>query len=492
MKAGRILVVDDDDYILELLQMRLEAMGLDVTAARSRQAAVRALEVQLFDVALFDLRMEPVNGLELMEDARVRQPGLPVLIMTAHGTIDNAVEAVRRGAFDYLTKPFVTEELKGKLSRALSARRWARDRNLLRAIGEMLASSGTPERILEAVAWATVEATDAQCAVVFLQEGTALTAKASAGAPRNPIESLVPAARAAIDGKAPTTLTAEDAKITLAAPLLVEGGAAGALVVQSPGGVAPTDEELELLAVLSSQAAVALRNAHELARLRSGALAALGRMATEVAHELRNPLGGLKLYGRHLERRLDEIGEDEGLRVARKICQAIDHLADLVTDITGFASARELRREPTRLSALLDDCLALAQDRVASKNIRLVREAPDGMPLVHADPRELRKVFLNLILNGVDAMELGGTLTVGEELLDGGLVRVTVADTGSGMSAEVRARIFDPFFTTKANGTGLGMSIARSVVHLHGGSLEIDSEPGRGTRVSVRLPIGAP
>jgi signal transduction histidine kinase len=486
---GRALVVDDDAYILELLEMRLQAMGLQVVAARDHRPALGALEAQGFDVALFDLRMEPLSGIALMEAAHARQPRLPVLIMTAHGTIQNAVEAVQRGAFDYLTKPFVAEELRGKLSRALSARRWARDRNLLRAVGEMLASSGTAERMLEAVAQATVEATEAERAVVFLQEGTVLSPIAGAGTGPEPDGVLWAAARAAIQGGAPMTLTRADGKITLAAPLLVEGGMAGALVVESPGAVAPTEEELELLAVLSSQAAAALRNAHELARLRGGALAALGRIATEVAHELRNPLGGLKLYARHLEKRLADMGENESRDIAQKISRGIDHLADLVTEITAFGRAPALRREPTQLASLLDECLALAQDRVGDKQVQVVRDVPDGLPLVDADPRELKKVFLNLILNGLDAMEGGGILTIAGAQVGSGEVRLTVADTGCGMRPEIQARIFDPFFTTKANGTGLGMAIARSVVHFHGGRLEIDSEPGRGTRVFVHLPV---
>src|SRR6266704_6349412 len=109
-------------------------MGLDVALEKSHGEAITHLVERGFDVALFDLRMEPVSGLKLMEAAHQRQPRLPVLIMTAHGTIDNAVEALREGAFDYLTKPFVPEELRGKIGRALSQRRWTRDRTMLKVV----------------------------------------------------------------------------------------------------------------------------------------------------------------------------------------------------------------------------------------------------------------------------------------------------------------------------------------------------------------------
>ena len=115
----KVLVVDDDAAILEVLEMRLTAMGFDVTATSDPRRALEATEAGRFDLALLDLRMEPTDGMRLMEGLHERQPRLPVLIMTAHGTIQTAVEAVRRGAFDYLTKPFVRDELRSKIARTL-------------------------------------------------------------------------------------------------------------------------------------------------------------------------------------------------------------------------------------------------------------------------------------------------------------------------------------------------------------------------------------
>src|SRR6266511_823557 len=234
MSSGRALVVDDDPGILEVLEMRLQSMGLDVTLAQSYRDAVLLLDARGFDVALFDLRMEPVSGLKLMEAAHQRQPRLPVLIMTAHGTIDNAVEALREGAFDYLTKPFVPEELRGKIGRALSQRRWTRDRTMLKVVGEALGSSGTMERVLDTVAHATVEATEAERAVVFLLEDGRLVPMASAGAAPGPIDDLARTAADVIDRKIPAAAVADaDGRVTLGAPLFVGSAAAGALVVET-------------------------------------------------------------------------------------------------------------------------------------------------------------------------------------------------------------------------------------------------------------------
>jgi signal transduction histidine kinase/CheY-like chemotaxis protein len=488
--TARALVVDDDPAILEVLEKRLQSMGLDVALARNYREAVELLDNRGFDVALFDLRMEPVTGLKLMEAAHERQPRLPVLIMTAHGTIDNAVEALRQGAFDYLTKPFVPEELRGKVGRALSARRWARDRTLLKVVGEALVgSSGTMEEVLEAIARATVEATEAERAVVFLLEDGRLVPKASAGAAPGPTDDLARTAQAVLERKIPTAVTDQDGRVMLGAPLFVGGGAAGALVVETRVG--PTADDLDVLAIFSSQAAVALKNTREVERLRTGALMALGRMNAQVAHELRNPLCGLKLFAEYLEHRLGKAGDAEGSEVAGKISRGVDHMTDLVREISQFGRPGLLRRVPINLNGLMESCLALAQARVAGKEIRVVLQLDPALPQAALDPREIRKVFLNLIVNALEAMEAGGTLTLRTRGAERGFVEAVVEDTGCGMSEETRTRAFDLFFTTKDSGTGLGMAIARTVAEQHGGRMDIRSQLGRGTQVRVLLPLEA-
>ena len=162
--------------------MRLVAMGFDVTATSDAEMAIgRGRADTRFDLALVDLRMEPTDGIALMESVHARQPRLPVLIMTAHGTIETAVDAVQRGAFDYLTKPFLRDELRAKIGRALASRRWARDRERLLAVGQTLASSGIMARVLDAVAQGAVETTEAERCVVFQQEHGRLVPMASCG-----------------------------------------------------------------------------------------------------------------------------------------------------------------------------------------------------------------------------------------------------------------------------------------------------------------------
>jgi signal transduction histidine kinase len=487
MNRRSVLVVDDDADVLEVLEMRLGAMGYDVTATHDPQDAVGILGRRGFDVALFDLRMAPLDGIALTRAAHEKQSRLPVLIMTAHGTIDNAVQAIKEGAFDFLTKPFVAEELRGKLARALLGRRWARDRDLLRSLGSTLASSNVLEHVLNRVAERTLEATETERAVIFLREDGRLVPRAVAGASPGSLAEITAAAEAAMRHTTPTAASGPDDRVMLCAPLLVDGAAEGALVAENPSYVVPTEDDLVLLAIFAGQAAVAVKNTREQSRLRGGALATLGRVATQVAHELNNPLGGLKLYARLLEDRFRKAGDGQGVELAQKVDRAVGHLAELVTDITAYGRPPELHRAPTAVNALVDECLALAQDRVAERHISVARALDPSIGEMSLDARELKKALLNLIVNGLDAMESGGTLTLCTRRGDTG-IEIEIEDTGCGMDEETRARMFDLFYTTKPSGTGLGMGITRSVVDRHGGRLQVDSEPGQGTKVRIELP----
>jgi signal transduction histidine kinase len=487
---AKALVVDDDAMMLELLELRLTSLGLEVTGTGDPDHAIAVAASTRFDLAFLDLRMEPMNGIGLMEALHHRHPQLPVLIMTAHATIESAVQAIQRGAYDYLTKPFVSDELRGKIARALSVRRWARDRERLLAIGEILASSGSLERVLEAVANAAMETIDAERCVVFQRSEGRPMAVARAGAPIASSEAFTAAASLAMDRGRPTTTATFQGRLLVAAPLLVQRGTAGALVIETPSGVEPSGDDLDLLALFSAQAAVAIHNTQEYERLRSGALTALGRMATQVAHELKNPLAGILLYASHLEHRAARGGDAEGAETARKISLAVERLGAVVAEITAFGRPPELHRARTALQPLLDECLAFARARHGGQGVEIVRDYDPTCPEALLDARELRKAFLNLILNGLEALEGEGRLVIRTvNAPEHHAITVVIEDTGVGMSEEILARAFDLFFTTKPQGTGLGMAIARSVITRHGGDMRLQSALGRGTSASVRLPV---
>jgi signal transduction histidine kinase len=184
-------------------------------------------------------------------------------------------------------------------------------------------------------------------------------------------------------------------------------------------------------------------------------------------------------------------GDGEGAGLAQKISGTVDHLAAVVAEITAFGRPPELHRVPVSVHALLDECVSFAQARITTEGIEIFRAYDPAAPaLAMLDARELRKAFLNLILNGLESLSPGGRLTVTTAwAIDTKTLTVSIEDTGGGMTEETLARIFDLFFTTKPEGTGLGMAISRSVVDLHGGELTVHSVVGQGTRVVARLPL---
>lgn len=245
------------------------------------------------------------------------------------------------------------------------------------------------------------------------------------------------------------------------------------------------------------RAEVARLNA-ELARAneeveRSRRLSALGEMAAGIAHEIRNPLGSIRLYARMLEDDLRSMPEAH--RVACRIAEAARTLDAIVRDVLAFARGQSIRAEPVPASEVISSALSACGDAVAG--VRLVRaDRERGEPAeILGDAGLLRQALANVIRNAVEAMEGGG----GERVLtldakrQGGWVTLSVRDTGIGVSEEVARRMFNPFFTTRPAGTGLGLAIVHRIVEGHGGRVSVrNNEPGPGATVEIVLPAAAP
>jgi signal transduction histidine kinase len=214
-------------------------------------------------------------------------------------------------------------------------------------------------------------------------------------------------------------------------------------------------------------------------------LAGIGRLTHHVAHELKNPLGALKLYTLLLERQLRDAKPDSR-DLAEKIGRAIDHLTSVVADVTAFGPAGTLERETVAVGTLLDEVLAAVAERATTAGIQVVRRDEPGIG-VRGDARTLRQALRAFVDNAMDAMPRGGTLTVSLAREDR-TIGITVADSGAGLSPEAQARLFEPFFTTKPDKVGLGATIAGHIIEQHGGRIVVRSEPKVGTTIRIALP----
>lgn len=290
-----------------------------------------------------------------------------------------------------------------------------------------------------------------------------------------------------------------DAAAGLAEP--ATGVLSGAILL-SGGGRALRRERL---AGLLDEAALRL----ETARLREGLhaaraaleraeqVAALGTLTASLAHELKNPLVAIRTFAQLLPERYDD--PDFRNRFAPIAIAEIDRAASLLTELLDFArtprgdlrSARVL--EPADVNAILAQMLTLAEAEARGRRIRIARRLDPGLPRVPADRDRIKQLFLNLLLNAIEAIEGDeGEVTVETAARlddEGPFVAIDVRDTGAGIAPDDLPSLFTPFFSRKAQGVGLGLSVCRDIVHAHKGRIEIHSEPGRGTTVHVRLPL---
>jgi len=219
---------------------------------------------------------------------------------------------------------------------------------------------------------------------------------------------------------------------------------------------------------------------------RSRRLAALGRMAAGIAHEIRNPLGTLRGFAQFFARRN---GEDaESRQYAELMVGEVDRLNRTVSALLQFARPREPEFSPANLIELLRRTARLLEDDMAARQIDFRLDLPAEPVVFPADPDLLTQVLLNLLQNALVATEAKGEIRLGG-VRDTEEARLWVQDTGKGMSAEEREHMFDPFFTTRREGTGLGLAVVQQIVEQHRGRIEVESAPGRGTRIDLRLPV---
>lgn len=229
--------------------------------------------------------------------------------------------------------------------------------------------------------------------------------------------------------------------------------------------------------------------------VRSEKLVSLGRLATGVAHEIRNPLNDMKIATEVLSRKEPTAQETEDL--VNLIADEIAHLDSFVTEFLSYARQPPLKMIDFDANQLVADVLQTANQKVRNNKIELIMDLNDDLPSVTIDPFQMERALLNIVANAVDAMPDGGSLWVSTALSSDNQehflpqIRIAIVDSGTGLTAEQLDRVFDPFFTTKDHGTGLGLSLTKSIVEAHDGSISISPNQGPGLTVEIYLPFEA-
>ncbi len=289
----------------------------------------------------------------------------------------------------------------------------------------------------------------------------------------------------------------------LSVPLLFGETAIGALNVYTAEPHSFSNEEIRILSALAELSGIAIEKARLYERVvdveeqlrQNERLSALGLLAAEVAHEIRNPLTVLKMLYHSLDLKFH--GSDPRSQDARIMGEKMDHLNKIVERILDFARSTEPALAPLNVNELLDDLGLLTRHKLRNQNVELVRDFAGELPAIPGDATQLAQAFLNLTLNAVQAMPAGGQLTIRTRAMarrdaEAGSVVVEFSDTGEGMTEDQQQRLFSSLLSSrKRGGTGLGLAIVSRVVETHRGKVDIESQPGKGTTIRIELPAWA-
>lgn len=271
--------------------------------------------------------------------------------------------------------------------------------------------------------------------------------------------------------------------------------------VKKDGTVFPVEVSAGLLEfgnhryILALDRDITVRKQMEQALQRTEQIKCAGELATGLAHEIKNPLAGIKVSIEVLSRSLDEKLPEEDRDLLAKVIDEIKRIETLIKGLLNFAKPPQPQFVDTDVNGLLNSVAGLVlqnQTRTAdtARPIALEKDLDDRLPFVTADPMQLRQVFMNLLLNAVDAMKDGGKLGI-KTRFDAmtQTVRVELSDTGRGIDAAIMDKLFQPFFTTKAKGTGLGLAISKRLIEDHGGRISVEQNAGGGVRFTISLPV---
>ena len=223
-------------------------------------------------------------------------------------------------------------------------------------------------------------------------------------------------------------------------------------------------------------------------QLRTEKIAATGRLAAEMAHQLKNPLGIINNAAFLLQQEVEN-GKPPPREMMQVIRDEVARADRIVTELMGYARLNEGRLESVEVNAVLESALRQALPVVLGSKVRTVKHLARYLPPLAVQRAQLKECFLNVLKNAVEAMPAGGTLTIQSRYAGDGQIEVQIADTGHGIAPDLQPKIFDAFVTAKPGGTGLGLAIVKNVVETYGGEVRVKSEPGKGSVFTLTLPI---
>ena len=482
----KILVVDDEKVIRDGCSRVLSGKGYDVITAENGQAALDTLAKEPLDIILLDLKMPVMSGEEVLEITGEKYPDIPVIIITGHGTVDTAVECMKKGAYDFITKPFQIDQFLLIITRA------AEKRNL-----EQKARQFEQENIRNLYDL-NLEKSRLKTIINYMGNGVMVTNRNLEVVLHNPALMRLMEISEEVDNPAPISKIINDESL-INTLKQIQGG-------ESSENESISQEINAKANVLRAISAPALGPDSSIVGTVTviediTAFKQLDQMKTDfvnmVAHELRSPLSAIKQQNHVLlEGLCGPLGEKQHEFVSRG-SNRIDSLLELINDLLDVAKIEAgkyvQRRVPTDIGQIIEEIIALMDSKAKEKDIVLSFSLKDLKP-VQADPKNIEEIFNNLISNAINYSPEGGKVTVTAQG-QGEYMEIRVEDTGVGISPEELPKIFDKFYrvkhpkTRQVIGTGLGLAIVKGIVDAHHGTIDVESVVDKGTTFRILFPV---
>lgn len=481
-----VLVADDERAIREGCHRVLTSHGYQVLCAENGQVTLDTLSRNAVDILLLDLKMPVMGGEEVLGIMQKEYPRIPVIIITGHGTVDTAVECMKKGAYDFVTKPFQLDPFLLIIQRAAEKRRLEEKARLYEEENaKNLYDLGLEKSRLRTI-------------INCMGNGVMVTNRSLEMVLHNPALARLLEISRKVENPLPINEIIAHGPLvkTLEQILHEESGKRESMIQEISAGknvlraisaplLGPDSQVVGTVTVLENISAF-----KQLDQMKSD-------FVNMVAHELRSPLVSMKQLNSVLLEGLAGPIEGKQRDLVERGSKKIDALLELIKDLLEVAKIEAgqftQRKLSTDLARLLDETVTFIQPRAREQGVDLVLTCQDLVP-IYGDPQNLEEIFNNLISNAVNYSPDGGKVTVTAKGL-GEYVEVKVEDTGVGIAPEDLPKIFDKFYrvkhpkTRKVMGTGLGLAIVKGAVEAHHGTLDVESVLGKGTTFRVLLPV---
>lgn len=497
---SRLLIIDDEEGIRRLLALSLASDGYEVFTAAGGEEGIEIFKSESPTIVLTDIKMPGIDGIEVLKQVKELSPDTEVIMITGHGDMDLAIEALKLEASDFLNKPIKDEALSVALRRAeerISIKQrlkaYTEDlENMVKIATEEVKRRAEFQNKLITSSNDAIIATDERGDIVIYNRG----AERIFGYPR--VEVI---RKMNIDGFYPeeiakgfrTALEGGNVDLSEWREVTIIGREGEGVPTGFSGSVLYGEDEVVGSVGFFQDLREIKRLQGEL--IQSERLAATGQTIAGLAHYIKNILNGLKGGTYVLNVALDKNDTDKIKNGWAMIERNLARTADLVLDLLAYSKEREPEPENCYPNEIVEDVCSLMDQKARDNGVTIERDLDPKIGEVYIDPKALHRSLLNLVSNAIDACIFDSAhkkrwkVRVTSDLQEDHRMRFEVADNGMGMDEETKERLFSTLFSTKGErGTGLGLLVTEKIVRENGGNIEVESSPGRGATFRIHLP----